>query len=350
MFLIYFAYNQAEAIIQLKYNIHMVDFVKITVKAGDGGNGSVHFRREKFIPKGGPDGGNGGDGGDVYFVTDKDLNTLYPYRFKKHFEAEGGGKGMGQKMSGKAGGDLELKVPVGTLLRKRLTVNGEQKIEVVDMDREKMRVKVAKGGRGGFGNWHFRSSTNQTPMEAEEGGKGQEWELELELKLLADVGLIGLPNAGKSTLLSVLTKATPKIANYPFTTLEPNLGVWQGTEGKTQVIADIPGLIEGASEGKGLGVTFLKHVERTKVLVHLVAADEENPWKNYKAIREEMGSFSKKLLEKDELVILSKVDIVMPDRVAEIVKEFKRHKITVLPVSAATGVGMEEVRKVLEEI
>ncbi|MCJ7827799.1 GTPase ObgE [Patescibacteria group bacterium] len=245
----------------------MIDEAKFIVRAGDGGNGSVNFRREKFVPKGGPDGGDGGKGGSVYFETDPGLNTLDYYAGKNLIEAESGGAGAKKKMKGKDGADLVLKVPVGT------QVYVDEKL-MADLDKPRQRLLIAHGGEEGLGNWQFRSSTNTTPLEAEDGEPGEERNISLELKVLAQVGLVGLPNAGKSTLLSVLTRAKPKIGSYPFTTLEPNLGVME-RQGKTLIAADIPGLIEGASEGKGLGIKFLKHIERCRVLIYVLFPQDE---------------------------------------------------------------------------
>lgn len=336
----------------------MVDYAQIIIRAGKGGDGSVHFRREKFEPKGGPDGGNGGDGGSVYIETDTNLNTLQNFRFKKKFEAENGGEGRGEKMSGKDGEDITLLVPVGTLVRQ--VINGDKRI-IADLDKPGIRMRLAKGGKGGFGNWHFRGPTNQTPMEAEKGQPGEEKELILELKLLADVGLVGLPNSGKSTLLSVLTKARPKIADYAFTTLEANLGVYEGREGKTLVLADIPGLIEGAHEGKGLGGQFLRHVERTKFIIHVVAVNAargendgrglgEKLTEDYRTIREEMEKYNPALNAKEEQIVLAKTDIMTEEEIGEVETAFKKQKKEIMAVSAATGAGMEELKRVLDKL
>lgn len=326
----------------------MVDFVEIKIKAGDGGDGIVHFLREKYKPKGGPDGGDGGRGGSVYFEVDKNLNTLRDFAHQKEFEAENGESGGGNKRSGKAGRDLVIKVPRGTVVK---FLKSEEEIDLED---EGVKILAAKGGSGGRGNWHFRGPSNQVPREFEEGEPGEEYDLVLELKLLADIGLIGMPNAGKSTLLSVLTKAKPKIADYPFTTLEPNLGVLEfgrGAKRKSLVIADIPGLVEGANEGKGLGDVFLRHVERTKLLVHVVAPElgEEDRLggmlERYRVIREELGAFSEKLMKKKEIVVINKIDLLSEDEVKEIVQGFEEEVgEEVLAVSAATLNGIEELK------
>lgn len=332
----------------------MIDRVEISIKAGDGGDGLVHFLRSRHQPKGGPDGGDGGDGGSIFLETNPNLNTLTSFKYKKRFEAENGRPGGIKKMTGKTADDLVLQVPVGTLV-KFVDKKGEE--QVLDMNTQGLKIMAARRGRGGSGNWRFRSAGNRTPMEFEEGTLGEERELILELKLLADVGLIGLPNVGKSTLLSVLTKATPVIANYHFTTLEPNLGVMEraGTKKeKNVVIADIPGLIEGASEGKGLGDDFLRHIERTRVLVHVVGMEPgvevSELWKNYQTIRKELGNYNKAMLKKEEIVVLSKTDVVSEEEVEKAVKLFKSKKVKVLPISAATGKGVVKLRNKLIEL
>lgn len=350
----------------------MVDQVKITIRAGNGGSGAVSFRREKFIPKGGPDGGDGGKGGNVYFETDPNLTTLQDFAHNKKFAAGDGQKGMGKKMFGAKGGDLTIKVPIGTLVKltrmqpeteeeREVRVGGmkigafgkifsQKKIEGetwkdLDLSEAGERLLIARGGKGGRGNVHFKGSTRTTPMIAEDGQLGEAFEVEMELKLLADVGLVGLPNAGKSTLLSVLSNARPKVADYEFTTLEPNLGVLKAYE-KHLVIADIPGLIEGASEGKGLGIKFLKHLERTKVLVHLVPATGGSPeeiYEKYVVIRKELKTYGGGIEDKKEIVVLSKADLVEAESIKKTVSYFKKKKIVLLPISAATGVGVKEL-------
>lgn len=369
----------------------MIDFVKLSIKSGKGGDGSTSFRRERFIPMGGPDGGDGSKGGDVYMETDPNLNTLGIFNHNQKLWAEKGQNGRGKKMFGLKGKDLVIKVPLGTVVKLKLISGDKSKIsddggkvaiwpesqisrpkadqhmaedvssqmlddtvndigeQVIDFDKAGMKVLIAKGGRGGRGNVHFKSSRNTTPMTAEQGGPAEEYIAELELKLLADVGLIGLPNAGKSTLLSALTKAKPKVADYEFTTLEPNLGVLKMPE-KSVVIADIPGLIEGASEGKGLGVQFLRHIERTKVLVHLVSVfdnSSEKAYENYLTIRNELKNFGEGLAEKKEIVVLSKIDLVSEAEVKKIADYFKKKKITVSAISVAINKGVEELKKKL---
>jgi len=346
------------------------------VRAGNGGAGAVSFRREKFIPKGGPDGGDGGKGGNVYLETDPNLSTLQDFAHNKKFAAGDGEKGHGKKMSGAKGEDIIIKVPVGTAVKMtRLSLETDEEREVrvrgmklgvlgklfrqghiegetwqyMDLLEGGKTIKVARGGKGGRGNVHFKGSSRTTPMIAEDGQLGESFEVDLELKLLADVGLVGLPNAGKSTLLSVLSNARPKVADYEFTTLEPNLGVLK-VDDKHLVIADIPGLIEGASEGKGLGIKFLKHIERTKVLVHLVPATggtDEEIYKKYVVIRNELKSFGAGLEDKKEVVVLSKIDLVDGDLVKKAVSFFKKKKINILPISAATGTGIKDLIRAL---
>lgn len=329
----------------------MIDVAKITVKAGDGGAGRVSFRREKFVPKGGPDGGDGGDGGSVYLAADKDLNTLTPFQYQQRFEAGRGAGGGKAKKHGKNGEDIVIKVPVGTLIK----LESKTGRLLADLVKPGQRICAAQGGKGGRGNWHFRSPTNTTPREAEPGRPGEEKELWLELKLLADVGLIGLPNAGKSTLLSVLTKARPKIADYPFTTLEPNLGVMphfaKASRGKVLVLADIPGLIEGASQGKGLGDQFLRHVERCQLLVHMLDGERlltqtvEVVLNDYQQIRQELKQYSKDLIQKPELIVLNKIDLLSKRQVGEAVSILKKTKRKIVALSAKTTENIEELKK-----
>lgn len=331
----------------------MIDEVKILVKAGDGGNGRVNFRREKYIPKGGPDGGNGGKGGSVFLEADRNINTLLAFRYIKEFEAENGGAGGRAKMTGKDADDLILKIPVGTTV----IISGRKTYQF-DITEDKQKILIARGGKGGKGNWFFRAPDNTTPREAESGTPGERYEVELKLKLLADVGLIGKPNAGKSTLISVLTKARPKIANYPFTTLEPNLGVMEIAKDKGLVIADIPGLIEGASEGKGLGIRFLKHVERCQMLLHLLDGSEiiqgEEKQKildmvaGYKAIRKELSAHNKELLDKEEIIVLNKIDTLNDKQRTAAYKALKKLGNKVMMISAATGEGLDELKYLMK--
>src|SRR3989442_10473586 len=287
------------------------DHTKIYVKAGNGGNGSSHFRREKFAPRGGPDGGDGGRGGSVYLEATTNANTLIDYRDRHHFKADNGGDGARQKMHGAKGEDIVLTVPCGTIVR-----NADTKELVADLVEDKQRVMVARGGRGGLGNVHFATATHQAPREAQRGEPGEERWLLLELRLVADVGLVGYPNAGKSTLLSVVTAAAPKIADYPFTTLSPNLGVVTiGQPGSGDefsfVLADIPGLIEGAAQGVGLGHEFLRHIQRTRLLIHLLdgAAFESDLWQNFQAINQELREYDERLATRPQIVVLNKMDL-----------------------------------------
>ena len=329
----------------------LVDEAKISVKAGDGGNGCVAFRREKYVPRGGPSGGDGGRGGTVYLEANPNDNTLLRYRYNREFKADRGRHGEGSNCTGQSGDDMVLKVPVGTLV---FDATGEELL--ADLKRPGQRVLVAQGGRGGRGNQHFAKPWHQAPREKEEGEVGEERTLRLELKLLADVGLVGFPNAGKSTLISVISAARPKIANYPFTTLEPNLGVvnadggtgGHGTElGRTYVVADLPGLIEGASQGAGLGIRFLRHVERTRLLVHLIDTSdmaEMDPVKAFEIIEGELGAFSVKLLEKPMIVVATKLDATTDrTRLEELQKFCKKKDLEFHAISAAAGEGVKEL-------
>lgn len=312
-----------------------IDEAEIYVKAGDGGNGAVSFRREKYIPKGGPDGGDGGDGGDIIIKVDDQLHGLSQFNREKRFVAESGENGMGQKKKGKDGEDLILKVPAGTQVYRK----DDLVLDLVKDDEEKV---LAKGGIGGWGNTHFATSIKQAPKWAKEGTKGENCRIKLVLKTIADVGLIGLPNAGKSTLLSVISNAKPKIADYPFTTLEPNLGTYIDKDVRI-IFADIPGLIEGASKGKGLGDKFLRHIERTKILIHIIDANSEDPITDYKIIRQELKDFSKELAEKKEIVVLNKIETVDPKELEEKIILFKKKKLSPITISAATQKNIEEL-------
>lgn len=322
-----------------------VDEAEITVKAGDGGRGCVSFRREKYIPKGGPDGGDGGRGGDVVFVADANINTLFDFQGKHHWTAPSGDPGRGKQQYGLAGLDMEVPVPPGTLVFDKLTNE-----LIVDMA-PGTRFVIAKGGRGGVGNEHFKTSFNQAPKHAEPGEPGQKRQLRLELKLIADVGIVGKPNAGKSTLLSVISDARPKIAAYPFTTLIPQLGIAALDDTRRLVFADIPGLIEGAATGTGLGHEFLRHVERTRILVHMLdilPPDNSTPAENYRTIRAELESYSPKLAEKPELIVLNKSDMLDEDEAKAAVKAFRSalklgRTDKVLLISAATRLGTRDL-------
>ncbi len=318
-----------------------VDEAKIWVKAGDGGRGCVSFRREKFVPRGGPDGGDGGRGGDVVFEADPHLRTLLDFKYKQHYRAQDGGHGRGKKQHGRNGEDLLIKVPVGTIIK-----DAETEEVIADLSVPGQRVIVAKGGKGGRGNARFATPTRQAPRFAEEGEPGEERWLKLELKLLADVGLVGYPNAGKSTLLRRISAAKPKVAPYPFTTLVPHLGVVSIGEDQF-VVADIPGLIEGAHQGAGLGSRFLRHIERTRLLVHLIDVSAgADPLTLYEGIRRELGLFSPELLKKPELVVLNKIDLPeVRDRVDDIRRKFEGRGLPFLALSALTGEGVEELLK-----
>ncbi|MEM1115350.1 MAG: GTPase ObgE [Bacteroidota bacterium] len=322
-----------------------VDYVTVTVRSGKGGAGSAHFRREKYEPRGGPDGGDGGAGGSVVLEGDPQLYTLLDLRYNRHHFAASGEPGGGSGKSGKSGDDIVLRVPLGTVARD----SGTEAVlgEIVD---EGQRLVLVQGGRGGLGNTHFKSATNQAPRYAQPGEPGEEREVTLELKLLADVGLVGFPNAGKSTLVSSLSAAKPKVADYPFTTLEPNLGMVYLGDWRSFVVADIPGLIEGASEGRGLGIQFLKHVERNAVLLFCVAADAEDPGARYRTLLDELEAFSPHLLAKPRLVALTKMDLVGPDLADAWVAEAKAgfpDDVDVLPVSAVARKGLDRLKEAL---
>jgi GTP-binding protein len=316
-----------------------LDQCKIFIRSGDGGGGSVSFRREKFIEYGGPDGGDGGRGGDVWIVAVNGLNTLIDYRYQQHFKAETGVHGMGRNRAGHNGEDIILKVPVGTQVYEE-----DRETLVVDLDHAGMRHLLARGGNGGFGNAYFKGPINQAPRHANPGLPGEEKWLWLRLKLIADVGLVGLPNAGKSTFLAATSAAKPKIADYPFTTLTPNLGVVDLSTQERFVIADIPGLIEGASEGAGLGVKFLGHVERTAVLIHLVDGTQEDIAGAYKTIRAELRAYGEGLEDKAEMVVLNKIDALDPDSRKAAAKALKKASgVAPFLVSGVSGEGVTEL-------
>ena len=305
-----------------------LDQVKIYIKAGNGGNGSPSFRREKFIEFGGPDGGDGGKGGSIILKSERNLNTLIDYRYQQHHKAERGGDGAGKNRTGRGGDNLILKVPIGTQVFEE-----DNKTLIYDFKNEKEEFVAANGGKGGLGNTRFKSSTNRAPRKFTKGTVGEEYVIWLQLKTIADIGIIGLPNAGKSSLLASITSATPKIANYKFTTLNPNLGV-AVYDNKEITLADIPGLIEGAHTGIGLGIKFLKHIERCKTLIHLIDITEENIENLYKQVRNELGKYSKDLLKKDELIVFNKIDLIDKNKLKEKKDKFsKKTKNEVLTVS-----------------
>ena len=312
-----------------------VDSASIFVQAGDGGKGCVSFRREKFVPKGGPDGGDGGRGGHVWLRTNKQLTTLLDFKYKKKYIAVRGVHGQGARKTGKDGGDVVIDVPCGTIVR-----NAETQEILADMTGEDQEILIARGGKGGRGNQHFATPTRQAPRYAEPGQKGEELTLEMELKLMADVGLVGFPNAGKSTLISVLSAAKPKIADYPFTTLVPNLGIVRYEEYKSFVMADIPGIIEGAAEGKGLGLQFLRHIERTKILAVLVSVDAPDIAEEYRTLLGELEKFNKGLLDKPRLVVVTKMDIAPEGFEIPAFEE----GIKVLPISSVSGQGLKDLK------
>ena len=319
-----------------------IDRAKITVRAGHGGGGVTAFRREKFIPKGGPSGGDGGRGGDVWLEADEGFNTLLHLRYNPEHKAERGRHGEGSNRHGKDGEDVTIKVPVGTQVFD--TETGEL---LFDFTEAGQRLKAAKGGRGGFGNAHFTTSTNRAPRYHQDGGEGEERELQLELKLIADVGLVGFPNAGKSTLISVISAAKPKIADYPFTTLEPNLGVVDVGEFKTFVVADIPGLIEGAHEGAGLGDRFLRHVERTKLILHLVDVSSlsgRDPVEDYEIINRELKNYNKDLAERPQIVVATKLDILEEsERLERLRERAKKDGKLFFEISSAANINVREM-------
>jgi GTP-binding protein len=319
-----------------------IDEAKITVQAGDGGHGCIAFRREKFVPHGGPSGGDGGDGGDVYLVANSQENTLLKFRYKHIFKAGRGQHGQGSNCHGKSGEDLEVSVPLGTV------VSDEETEEVLhDFTTAGERVLIAAGGRGGHGNAHFTSSVNRAPSRAQDGLPGEKKSLRLELKLLADVGLVGFPNAGKSTLISSISAARPKIADYPFTTLEPNLGVVAYDYDKSFVVADIPGLIEGAHLGHGLGIQFLRHIERTRVLLHLVdvsAGDDRDPVAAFKVIEKELAEHNEDLTKKPRIAVATKIDAADPARLRKLQQWCRQRRIELIRISSVTGEGLEELK------
>ena len=325
-----------------------VDEAVIHVKAGDGGDGCVSFRREKYVPKGGPDGGDGGDGGSIILVADVNKDTLLDFSGKHHWRAQRGQSGMGKKMAGSSGDDLIIQVPPGTLV-----FDAELQLLLADLDAPEKRVVVAKGGKGGRGNWHFKSSRNQAPRYAEPGTEGQERRLRLELKLIADIGLVGMPNAGKSTLLRAISAARPKVAEYPFTTLDPQLGIVQLDSDRRMVVADIPGLIEGAHLGHGLGIQFLRHIERTRLLAHLVDVSDatgRDPVQDFETVMEELASFSDELAAKPMIVVATKMDVAQDRARVDALRQLAKDRgLAFFEISSATGLGIEDLKFAMGE-
>ena len=326
-----------------------VDYAKIIIESGKGGDGAATFRREKYVAAGGPDGGDGGKGGDIYFEVDPDSNTLIDFRFTKKFKAKNGENGSGNRCFGKSGEDLTVKVPKGTIVK-----DAETGKVIVDMSEDGQRELILKGGRGGKGNVHFATSTRQAPHFAIDGEKGKLKEVILELKLLADVGLIGFPNVGKSTILSRVTAATPKIADYHFTTIDPNLGVVKTEHGDSFVLADIPGIIEGASDGVGLGIQFLRHVERTRLLLHVIdvaGTEGRNPVDDFNKINEELKKYSEKLAGRKQIIVANKIDSMQDENNYKELEELaKNNGLEIFKISAVTGEGLNELFNYVAEI
>jgi len=327
--------------------VKFIDEAMITVQSGDGGKGCVSFRREKFIPRGGPDGGDGGKGGDIILSTTSRKRTLYQFRYQRHFKAKNGAHGQGNQKTGKNGPNLTIELPPGTLV-----IDGDTGHLIKDLVDTGETFVILKGGRGGRGNTRFKTSTHRTPRFAQPGEPGETRTLKLELKLLADVGIIGLPNAGKSTLIAAISSARPKIANYPFTTLTPSLGVVQTDWAEPFVVADIPGLIKGAHQGTGLGIKFLRHIERTRILVHLIDAssiDPDDPLKEYHTINQELVMYDEKLVQKPQIVVLNKLDLPGVRKAAEIFQSALKDK-KVLLISALTRQGLEQLKSQIVQL
>ena len=324
------------------------DYVKIYAKAGKGGNGAIAFRREKYVAAGGPDGGDGGKGGNVYFKVDSNANTLIEFRYKKKFKAENGENGQGSNKSGKSGENLYIPVPIGTVIK-----DAETEEILADLSNPEEEALILRGGKGGLGNSHFATSTRQAPRFAQDGEPGEEKELILELKLLADVGLLGFPNVGKSTFLSKVTSANPKIANYHFTTIEPNLGVVTSKYGDSFVIADIPGIIEGASKGTGLGIEFLRHIERTRLLLHFIdvsGTEGRNSVEDYKTINNELKEYSEKLAKRKQIIVANKSDMITDENAyKELEKIAKENNQEIFKISALTGEGIDKLMKYVSD-
>ena len=318
--------------------MNFIDYAKIYVKAGDGGNGCIAFLREKFRPKGGPSGGDGGNGGNIVFQTDSNLSTLHDLSYNKKYYAKNGENGKGKNMHGKNGKDVIIAVPVGTIIK-----DSEKKNIVVDLNKPHQNYIIAKGGNGGFGNSRFKTQQNSAPRKANPGQIGEEFELNLELKVLADVGLVGFPNAGKSTFISSISNARPKIADYPFTTLVPNLGIVKFNDYNSCVIADIPGIIKGASEGKGLGIQFLKHIERTKILAFIIDITSDDILSEYEILINELKKYNKDLIKKPHFLMLSKCDLISEK------KEFKKNlpKVEIIQISSINKIGLNKAKKII---
>ena len=323
---------------------NFVDYVKLTVKSGKGGRGSTHLRREKYVPKGGPDGGDGGDGGNIIVVGDSNLWTLQSFRFKKHFKAGNGGDGSGSKKSGLSGKNIIIKVPLGTIVKDSITEK-----TILEINEDKEQIVLLRGGKGGLGNYHFKSPTNQTPRYSQSGLPGEELQITLELKVLADVGLVGFPNAGKSTLLSALSDAKPKIADYEFTTLKPNLGIVSMSDYRSFVMADIPGIIEGASEGRGLGHYFLRHIERNSILLYIIPVDSKSVKKDFEVLKKELMKYNPELADKDFIIAFSKSDIMDEELLEEfqniLKKEFKSIPFTIF--SSVSLYGINSLKEII---
>ena len=319
-----------------------LDQTKIYIEAGGGGSGSVSFRREKFIEFGGPDGGDGGRGGSIFFIADRNLNTLIDFRYQQHFKAEKGQDGKGKKKTGKSGQDLILKVPVGTQIFEE-----DNNTLIEDLIKSEQKIVAANGGEGGLGNVRFKSSTNRTPRKKTDGSKGESFWLWLQLKVIADIGIVGMPNSGKSSLLSMLTKAKPKIANYPFTTINPNLGV-ANYNNREITLADIPGLIEGAHKGIGLGSKFLRHIERCKSILHLIDITNENVLESYFKIRKELSKYSNKLIKKREIIVFNKIDMISEREINKKINTFKNKlQKKIYTISALKNKGLKTIKKIL---
>ena len=319
-----------------------LDQAKIYIKAGDGGGGSSSFRREKFIEFGGPDGGDGGHGGSIIFIADKNLNTLIDFRYRQHYKAERGQDGKGSKKTGKSGKDLILKVPVGTQIFEE-----DNNTLIEDLNKSEKKIIIAVGGKGGLGNVRFKSSTNRAPRKKTDGNQGESFWVWLQLKVIADVGIVGMPNSGKSSLLSVLTSAKPKIANYPFTTINPNLGV-ASYNNKEITLADIPGLIEGAHEGIGLGDKFLRHIERCKNILHLIDITNDSLLENYSKVRKELFKYNSKLTKKREIIVFNKIDMLQKEEINGKINLFKEKiKKKIYPISVLNQKGLNTIKKIL---